>query len=164
MPPTMTCGISTDFSVLSPARGQVAHVLLTRLPLGTPLPCGREALARLACVRRAASVNPEPGSNSPSKDRGPKGLALSLKDSQSLSHSSVVKVLNASSATPQRGLAAATGGAGRALPPPSPPSGRVDSSVGGVTAIVARARHPCNRPALPSPAPEALAGPGRVFT
>src|SRR6266508_43118 len=71
MPPTMTCGISTDFSVLSPTRGQVAHVLLTRLPLGTRLPCGKRALARLACVRHAASVNPEPGSNSPSKDRDP---------------------------------------------------------------------------------------------
>jgi hypothetical protein len=89
----MTCGISTGFPVLSPAMGQVAHVLLTRSPLGTPLPCGRRALARLACVRRAASVNPEPGSNSPSKDERPKGLvALSRVDSQSLSHSSVVKV------------------------------------------------------------------------
>src|SRR5438067_9117195 len=80
MRPVMTCGISTGFPVLSPTRRQVAHVLLTRSPLGTPLPCGRRALARLACVRRAASVNPEPGSNSPSKDEGPKALtALSHK-------------------------------------------------------------------------------------
>src|SRR5215472_3715971 len=34
----MTCGISTDFSMLSPTKGQVAHVLLTRSPLEpTPL-------------------------------------------------------------------------------------------------------------------------------
>src|SRR5215472_12108829 len=93
MPPTMSCGISTDFSVLSPARGQVAHVLLTRLPLATHHPCGSRALARLACVRHAASVNPEPGSNSPSIWTGTQGLALSLSTLQSLSHSSVVKVL-----------------------------------------------------------------------
>src|SRR5690349_13798382 len=101
MRPVMTCGISTGFPVLSPTRRQVAHVLLTRSPLGTPLPCGKKALARLACVRRAASVNPEPGSNSPSKNEGPKALtALSHEDSQSLSHSSVVKVLIAPSAAP----------------------------------------------------------------
>ena len=29
----MLCGISTDFSVLSPSKGQVTHVLLTRPPL-----------------------------------------------------------------------------------------------------------------------------------
>jgi hypothetical protein len=74
----ITYGISTGFPVLSPTSGQVAHVLLTRSPLGTPLPYGRKALARLACVRHAASVNPEPGSNSPSKRR-PKAFALSPK-------------------------------------------------------------------------------------
>jgi hypothetical protein len=81
MPSTMTCGISTDFSVLSPTKGQVTHVLLTRSPLGTPPPCGGNALARLACVRHAASVNPEPGSNSPyeqePKALGPESLGLS---------------------------------------------------------------------------------------
>src|SRR5437588_5694831 len=92
MRPTTTCGISTGFPVLSPTSGQVAHVLLTRSPLGQSLPYGKENLVRLACVRHAASVNPEPGSNSPSKRR-PKALALSRYDSQSLSHSSVVKVL-----------------------------------------------------------------------
>ncbi len=40
------------------------HVLLTRPPL--PLSLRREDV-RLACVRHAASVYPEPGSNSPSK-------------------------------------------------------------------------------------------------
>ena len=47
--------------------GQVAYALLTRPPL--PLPSldrsfVPEDLARLACVRHAASVHPEPGSNS----------------------------------------------------------------------------------------------------
>jgi hypothetical protein len=79
--------------VLSPTMGKVAHVLLTRSPLGTPLSCERKALARLACVRHAASVNPEPGSNSPFEARTHGSLALSLVDSKSLSHSSVVKVL-----------------------------------------------------------------------
>ena len=46
---------------MSPSERQVAHVLLTRPPLF------REQApftVRLACVRRAASVRPEPGSNS----------------------------------------------------------------------------------------------------
>ena len=57
------CGISTPFEVLSPTLGQITHVLLTRPPLYLP-PEG-DFLARLACVMRAASVCPEPGSNSP---------------------------------------------------------------------------------------------------
>jgi hypothetical protein len=44
-------------------------VLLTRSPLGLHRCCHRMDLARLACVRHAASVRPEPGSNSPSKSR-----------------------------------------------------------------------------------------------
>ena len=58
------CGISTDFSVLFPTRGQVPHALLTRPPLSfkeSKLPFGS---VRLACVKHAASVHPEPGSNS----------------------------------------------------------------------------------------------------
>src|SRR5699024_5315532 len=44
--------------------GQVTHVLLTRSPLEYP----RKGLSvRLACVKHAASVRPEPGSNSPQK-------------------------------------------------------------------------------------------------
>ena len=57
-------GISQRFHWLSPREGQVAHVLLTRSPLVYP----RKGLtARLACVKHAASVRPEPGSNSPLK-------------------------------------------------------------------------------------------------
>jgi hypothetical protein len=42
-------------------------VLLTRSPLGTTRCCHLMGLARLACVKHAASVRPEPGSNSPSE-------------------------------------------------------------------------------------------------
>ena len=63
----MLCGISTRFQVLSPSYGQVTHALLTRPPLST-LNFNRslhsKLPARLACVRHAASVRPEPGSNS----------------------------------------------------------------------------------------------------
>ncbi len=66
IPPTgvggMLCGISPGFPGLSPTRGQVAHVLLTRAPLYSSAEA--DFLARLACVRRAASVDSEPGSNS----------------------------------------------------------------------------------------------------
>src|SRR4029450_9390445 len=57
-------GISPRFPGLSQSPGQVAHVLLTRSPLTSP-PKGLSA--RLACVKHAASVRPEPGSNSPTK-------------------------------------------------------------------------------------------------
>src|SRR5690349_5254366 len=57
----MSCGISVPFETLSPTRRQVTHVLLTRLPLSCPLRSNR---VRLACVRHAASVDSEPGSNS----------------------------------------------------------------------------------------------------
>jgi hypothetical protein len=45
-------------------------VLLTRSPLHTPPE--RDAVARLACVKHAASVRPEPGSNSPTKNQSEK--------------------------------------------------------------------------------------------
>jgi hypothetical protein len=53
--------------VLSQSSGQVAHVILTRSPLGLHQCCHRLDPVRLACVRHAASVRPEPGSNSPSR-------------------------------------------------------------------------------------------------
>ena len=56
------CGISRAFARLSPALGQVSYVLRTRSPLSTLLHS-----VRLACIRHAASVHPEPGSNSPQK-------------------------------------------------------------------------------------------------
>ena len=57
------CGISVRFQTLSPSERQVAHVLLTRPPLSLKKQAPLSSV-RLACVRRAASVRPEPGSNS----------------------------------------------------------------------------------------------------
>ena len=56
-------GISTTFVELSRIRRQIIHVLLTLAPLYW-FPEGN-FLVRLACVRHAASVRSEPGSNSP---------------------------------------------------------------------------------------------------
>jgi hypothetical protein len=60
----MSCGISPPFGGLSPFGGQVAHVLLTRAPCAHFLYCYRKLRTRLACVKHAASVRSEPGSNS----------------------------------------------------------------------------------------------------
>ena len=61
------CGISTRFHVLFPSQRQVAHALLTRPPLSS-CSIGRSLIhkipVRLECVMHAASVSPEPGSNS----------------------------------------------------------------------------------------------------
>ncbi len=58
-------GIRPSFPGLSQSAGQITHVLLTRSPLEHP----RKGLSvRLACVKHAASVRPEPGSNSPNKN------------------------------------------------------------------------------------------------
>ena len=61
----ISCGISPPFGGLSPTSGQVTHVLLTRLPLYSRAEA--RFLVRLACVKHAASVRSEPGSNSPVK-------------------------------------------------------------------------------------------------
>lgn len=65
-PHTMRCevisGIRPSFPGLSQSIGQVTHVLLTRSPL---IPSRNWIIVRLACVKHAASVRPEPGSNSP---------------------------------------------------------------------------------------------------
>ncbi len=58
--------ISHRFRQLSKRRGQVTHVLLTRSPLIHTQQAGCFTV-RLACVKHAASVRPEPGSNSPKK-------------------------------------------------------------------------------------------------
>ena len=63
MPGGVVSGISSDFSGLSQSRGQIAHVLLTRSPL-IPPEQAPVFIVRLACVKPAASVHPEPGSNS----------------------------------------------------------------------------------------------------
>ena len=56
-------GISPGFPGLSPCAGHVAHALRT-LPPVAAIALLRRAAPRLACVRPAASVHPEPGSNS----------------------------------------------------------------------------------------------------
>ena len=61
------CGISSRFRLLSPSERQIAHALLTRPPLSHRFQFRRtfqNDSVRLACVRHAASVHPEPGSNS----------------------------------------------------------------------------------------------------
>ena len=61
--PVVLSGISPSFDRLSRSRRQVTYVLLTRAPLYS-WSCPHFP-ARLACVRHAASVRSEPGSNSP---------------------------------------------------------------------------------------------------
>ena len=66
IPLGITYGINPPFGGLSPASGQVAHVLLTR----SPLDLAKQALlnlVRLACLIHAASVRSEPESNSPKR-------------------------------------------------------------------------------------------------
>ena len=56
-------GVSRRFHRLSPCDGQVAHALRTLPPVAARVLLPRAA-PRLACVKPAASVHPEPGSNS----------------------------------------------------------------------------------------------------
>ena len=60
------CGISSRFQLLSPCTGQVAHALLTRplLSIQDSAEASSRTFVQLACVKHAASVHPEPGSNS----------------------------------------------------------------------------------------------------
>ena len=62
-PPYTLCGISTRFHVLFHSSRQVAHALLTRPPLSISVQAPHY-FVRLECVMHAASVHPEPGSNS----------------------------------------------------------------------------------------------------
>src|SRR5579875_3244405 len=69
-------GIRPSFPGLSQSAGQITHVLLTRSPLEHP----RKGLSvRLACVKHAASVRPEPGSNSPNKNHLKNNLTKQTK-------------------------------------------------------------------------------------
>jgi hypothetical protein len=61
-----SCGIAAPFGALFPTAGQVAHALLTRPPCALPR-------IRLACVKHAASVHSEPGSNSRVENPGRPG-------------------------------------------------------------------------------------------
>ena len=55
----VSCGISNCFRLLFRTLRQITHALLTRPPLSVFL-----RTVRLECVMHAASVHPEPGSNS----------------------------------------------------------------------------------------------------
>ena len=70
------CGITSRFQLLSPCERQVIHALLTRPPLNYKESLRKDlpdSPVRLACVRHAASVHPEPGSNSHVKISFPSG-------------------------------------------------------------------------------------------
>ena len=56
-------GIRRRFHRLCPSHGYVAHALHTLVPVAASVLLHRAA-PRLACVKPAASVHPEPGSNS----------------------------------------------------------------------------------------------------
>ena len=71
MHPAGALGITTRFQELSPTIRQVSHALLTRSPLSPPNKSPVDPV-RLACVKHAASVRPEPGSNSPNKNKNVK--------------------------------------------------------------------------------------------
>ena len=65
MPPNMLWDISRRFHRLSPRYGHVAHALRTLAPVAiNSVLLLHYAAPRLACVKPAASVHPEPGSNS----------------------------------------------------------------------------------------------------
>ena len=57
----MPLGINPNFFGLSLCERQIVYALRTRTPVEA-----RKLFPRLACVRPAASVHPEPGSNSSS--------------------------------------------------------------------------------------------------
>ena len=63
MRPGTLRGISGGFPPLSPCCGQVAYALRTRAPVVSRVSL-LPVTPRLACVKPAASVHPEPGSNS----------------------------------------------------------------------------------------------------
>src|ERR1700731_2276710 len=82
MHPVALSGIRPSFPGLSQSAGQIPHVLLTRSPLESL----RRALSvRLACVKHAASVRPEPGSNSPNKNH-PEKTAQNKQQTKTTKH------------------------------------------------------------------------------
>src|SRR5690606_28804313 len=90
-------GIRPSFPGLSQSQGQVAHVLLTRSPLEYPR---RGLSARLACVKHAASVRPEPGSNSPLRPYRPTPEAMLRAPAKTLRKT--IPAMNPKGFLPQR--------------------------------------------------------------
>ena len=83
------CGITSRFQLLSPCIRQVTHALLTRPPLSHKSLHSEEirlkCFVRLACVKHAASVHPEPGSNSHKKFNSVRTTLASFKKKFSFS-------------------------------------------------------------------------------
>ena len=63
MSPLLLWGVRRRFHLLFPSDGHVAHALRTLPPVAVRVLL-LHAAPRLACVKPAASVHPEPGSNS----------------------------------------------------------------------------------------------------
>ena len=78
----VVCGIRPSFPGLSHSAGQITHVLLTRSPLEYPPPKMVGLSVRLACVKHAASVRPEPGSNSPTTTHTNKCVCCAQKQNK----------------------------------------------------------------------------------
>ena len=98
MHPMVIFGIRPSFPGLSQSAGQITHVLLTRSPLVYP----RKGLTvRLACVKHAASVRPEPESNSPNKN--PHQTAGEFESEQSDLTKRHQKLASTKTTTPQHG-------------------------------------------------------------
>ena len=60
----MLRGINPNFSGLFPTKRKVVDVFRTRVPVAIKVLL-LHAAPQLACIKPAASVHPEPGSNSP---------------------------------------------------------------------------------------------------
>ena len=76
----MPWGISRRFHRLFPRNGQVAHALRTLAPVAINRTRKfSHAAPRLACVKPAASVHPEPGSNSSLYNNITLSLSLTLQ-------------------------------------------------------------------------------------
>ena len=81
MHPTGASGITTRFQELFRCMGQVGHALLTRSPLSRPEQAPADPV-RLACVKHAASVHPEPESNPPQKTFHEENQHVTLKNKE----------------------------------------------------------------------------------
>src|SRR3990172_202602 len=138
MRPEVSSGISPSFERLSRTGRQVVYVLLTRAPLYS-LPEG-SFLVRLACVRHAASVRSEPGSNSRVFTTGGEGPCgpppFASRDRLSLMTEKRLSLSVSCSSVRQTAPASTLPAPPRPLPPfsqhpPPPPRGRPPPPPGG---------------------------------
>ena len=95
----MSWGISVRFQTLSPIQRQVAHALLTRPPLNylcASRRINKSNSVRLECVMHAASVHPEPGSNSRKNyfTSSPLGLVITFRVTLILNSFTLLSIYN----------------------------------------------------------------------